>query len=221
MADSVPVSPNLERLVWGGIGLAAGLLIGAYLHASWATLRPEGRRPQKPLPVLSTVTQFALTNQTGRMVTAADLAGHPWLGAIIFTRCPGPCVRVTRNLVRLQDGPAQGTDLRFVVLTADPEYDTPRTLQQYGERFGVDPRRWDFLTGTQFDLYTVATQQLLLAVAENPDPASAAPQDLFIHSTKVVLVDARGKVRAAYDGEDPGALIQAVADVNRLAEENP
>jgi len=221
MAQASPASPTLERLVWGVLGLAAGVVIGAFLCARLGPRSPGAVSDAPPLPVLATVTGFALTNQAGLAVSAADLHGHPWLGAIIFTRCPGPCVRVTRNLVELQKRLPPPTDLRFVVLTADPEFDTPRVLREYGDRFGVDFQRWQFLTGPQVALYTLATQQLLLAVAENPDPARAAPQDLFIHSTKVVLVDRVGRVRGAYDGEDSAAGEQILTDVRRLDREAP
>lgn len=221
MTSPSPASPAFERVAWGIVGLAAGLVIGAFLHARLGP-RPTRAGPAgAPLPVLAAITGFALTNQAGVAVSADALRGHPWLGAIIFTRCPGPCVRVTRNLVALQNRLPPGTELRFVVLTADPQFDTPPALHDYGERFGVDFRRWQFLTGPQSALYTLATQQLLLAVAENPDPATAAPQDLFIHSTKVVLVDRAGRVRGAYDGEDEAAAERILTDVRRLDLERP
>jgi protein SCO1/2 len=128
---------------------------------------------------------------------------------------------MTRNLAELQKELPPGSGLRLLLLTADPDYDTPPVLREYGQRFGADFTRWDFLTGPQLRIYTLATQQLLLAVAENPNPADAAPQDLFVHSTKLVLVDAQGRVRAAYDGEDPAARDQVLADLHRLETEPP
>lgn len=194
-----------------------GLVLGAFGYARWG---PAGAGPgEPPLPVLAQVTGFELTNHLGRAFAATDLRDQPWLAGIIFTRCPGPCVRMTRNLVALQAQVPGATGLRFVLLTADPAFDTSDVLRQYGERWGADPARWQFLTGPQLSLYRLATQQLLLAVAENPEPETAAPQDLFLHSTKVVLVDRRGRVRAAYDGEDPEALRRVTGDLRRLERE--
>lgn len=210
-----PPPPKLEWLVWTGLGLAMGLVLGAFAYARWGPARVA----DSPLPVLSQVTGFNLTNQFGEVVTAETLRGRPWLGEIIFTRCPGPCVRMTRNLAELQSRLPRGADLRFVTLTADPAYDTPAVLRTYAERFGADSDRWHFLTGPQIQLYELATKQLLLAVAENPDPANAPPDELFIHSTRMVLVDPAGRVRAAYDGESPAAQDQVLADLRRLAAE--
>lgn len=206
---------RLEWLVWATIGLAVGLVLGAY---GYSRLGSAGSgREEPPLPVLARVTGFDLTNHLGQAISAADLWGQPWLAGIIFTRCPGPCVRLTRNLVALQGQVPATTGLRFLLLTADPQYDVPEVLRQYGERWGADPGRWQFVTGPQARLYRLATEQLLLAVAENPEPETASPQDLFLHTTKVVLVDRQGQVRAAYDGEDPEALRRVPDDLRRLA----
>ena len=213
-----PPPQKLEWLVWTSLGLTIGLVLGAFLHSRLGM--PAGS-PAPPLPVLASVTGFTLTNQFGETVTAADLRGHPWIGDIIFTRCPGPCVRMTRNLAELQTRLAPTDGARFVTLTADPAFDTPEVLRRYADRFGADSNRWDFLTGPQVKLYELATQQLLLAVAENPDPTNAPPDELFIHSSRLVLVDSSGRVRASYDGEAPEAQAQVLADLRRLAAEFP
>jgi protein SCO1/2 len=211
-----PPPQKLEWLVWTGLGLAMGLVLGAFVHSR---LGQPATPSLSPLPVLGTVTGFALTNQFGLTVTAGDLRGRPWIGDIIFTRCPGPCVRMTRNLAELQTRLAPTDGTRFVTLTADPAFDTPEVLRRYAERFGANSNRWDFLTGPQVQLYDLATRQLLLAVAENPDPTNAPPDELFIHSSRLVLVDAQGRVRASYDGEAPEAQARLLADLQRLTAE--
>lgn len=213
-----PPPQKLEWLVWSALGLAVGLVLGAFVYSR---LAPGARPSEPPLPVLSQVTGFSLTNQSGQVITAESLLGRPWLACVIFTRCPGPCVRMTRNLAALQNRLPREAGVMLVTLTADPAFDTPEVLRRYAAAFGADTNRWHFLTGPQVELYTLATRQLLLAVGENPDPARARPEDLFIHSTRVVLVDARGRVRASYDGEDPAALEAVLVDLPRLAAGTP
>lgn len=214
MDESKP--QRLDWLAWGGLGLAIGVVLGAFLHSRLAA---PALSPPRTLPVLSTVTGFALTNQFGHGVTASSLLGRPWLANVIFTRCPGPCLRLTRNLAELQSRLAPAEDVALVTLTADPVFDTPEVLGRYAARFGADSNRWQFLTGPQVPLYDLATRQLLLAVAENPDPANAPPDELFIHSTRLVLVDGLGRVRATYDGESPEAIPGALSDLRALARE--
>lgn len=171
------------------------------------------RRASAPLPRLGTVGEFSLTNQFGQTVTRAQMAGQIWVANIIFTRCAGPCPQLTRQMGKLQSTIAADKPVRFVSLTADPEFDTPEILRKYGERYGVDSNRWHFLTGSKASLYQLALDGLKLAVAET-GPDRQPGEDLFIHSMKFAVVDAQGNLRAFIDGEQAGAvseLNQAVA----------
>lgn len=49
------------------------------------------------------VIDFALLNIDGTTVTREDLLGHSWIAAFIFTRCAGPCPKVTGQMRILQD----------------------------------------------------------------------------------------------------------------------
>jgi len=206
----------LDRAIWGVLALALALVIGAFV-ANQAGFRARPR--PAPLPVLSEVRDFQLTNQFGQPVVAADLAGRVWLADIVFTRCPGPCVRLTQQLRQLQVELPPDAPVGFLTLTADPAYDTPAVLRGYSERFQADSSRWQFLTGQKSELYRLAIQDLLLAVSENSDPDRAALEDLFIHSTKVILIDRAGRVRGAFDGEDPGARPAIRAAVEAVVRE--
>src|SRR5512140_757113 len=89
---------RLDRLIWTGLILALPpvLLVLAFIALQLA----ERRRP--PLPVYGLVSDFTLTNQLGRAMSLADFRGHAWVVDIIFTRCPGPCLKMTRQMVQLQ-----------------------------------------------------------------------------------------------------------------------
>jgi protein SCO1/2 len=171
------------------------------------------------LPMIGQVTGFTLTNQMGQSIDATTLKGQVWVADLIFTRCPGPCLKLTRNLVALQQQFAPHQSVRFVSLTADPEFDTPEILRAYAQRFGADGSRWHFLTGTRTNINQVAIGQLLLAVQEKEPDQREAPQDLYLHSTKWVLIDASGRLRAIYEGTDPNSVRAAARDIRRLLRE--
>jgi cytochrome oxidase Cu insertion factor (SCO1/SenC/PrrC family) len=164
--------------------------------------------PTAPLPILQSVTDFTLTASDGSRVRRADLLGKPWVVDFIFTTCAGACPVMSGELARVQQGLAPGFPVRFVSITVDPAHDTPEVLRAYAERFGADPARWLFLTGKADAIYALARDGFGLAAGPNPDPGQAdAP---VFHSSRLVLVDAAGKVRGYYDGVD-------AADVDRLA----
>jgi len=182
----------------------------------WVRFR-AGQSPA--LPVIGRVTGFTLTNQLGQTIDAASLKGRIWVADLIFTRCPGPCLKLTRNLVSLQNQFTPEQLVQFVSLTADPEFDTPDVLNTYAQRFGADGRRWHFLTGPRTDINRAATQQLLLAVQEKAPAERETNDDLYLHSTKWVLIDATGRLRAVYEGTDPHSVRAAARDIRRLLRE--
>jgi protein SCO1 len=184
-----------SRWFWLGLGLTASLLVLAFLLA---TLRARALLG-KPLPVLAEVADFTLTNQAGRAVTLADLRGQVWVADIIFTRCPGPCLKMTRQLRELQAALPASSQVKLVTLTTDPGFDTPRVLQAYGDRFGADFNRWMFLTGSPKQIANLATDSLKLTALEKKPEERESPADLFIHSTIFVAVDKHGRLRGIFE----------------------
>src|SRR5258707_1385824 len=136
---------QLPRTLWLGVGLLLGLLGLAYL----VSLAELNRVQHRALPVLGQITDFTLTNQDGKITTLADLSNHVWVADIIFTRCAGPCPRMTQQMALLQAVLPKDGAARLVTLTTDPDFDTPAVMKKYGERFGADFNRWTFLTGTK------------------------------------------------------------------------
>lgn len=162
------------------------------------------RRSPPPLPVLGKVQDFSLTNQLGQTVTLENLRGKVWLADIIFTRCPGPCARMTRQLAEIQAAVPARSEARLVSLTTDPEFDGPEVLQKYANHYHADPARWQFLTGTKLAIAALAIDSLKLTTVEKPPEARTSADDLFIHSTIFVLVDKQARLRGVYQtgGED-------------------
>lgn len=166
-------------------------------------LRPESA-PVAPLPIIGSVADFSLTDQAGRQVTLADLRGKVWVADIIFTRCPGPCARMTRQMKELQTGLPASSAAKLVSLTTDAEFDTPPVLQKYAERFGVMPGNWIFLTGDPRAVASLAIDSLKLTAVEKPAAERTSPEDLFVHSTIFVVMDKRARLRVVFEtgGED-------------------
>ena len=211
---------SLNRLIWLGLGLTAALLVLAFLLATLNFRAGLG----KPLPVISQVSDFTLTNQDGKAVSLPDLRGHVWVADIIFTRCPGPCLKMSRQMQDLQRSVPLRSRARLVTLTTDPDFDTPAVLKTYAARFGADPSRWWFLTGTKQQIAAVARDSLKLSAVEKKPEERQSPADLFIHSTIFVLVDKQGRLRAVFettgDGVDPQQVkLQLLAGIRRLERE--
>jgi protein SCO1/2 len=170
-----------------------------------------------PLPVYHTVGRFSLTNQNDQTVSLDALAGKVWVGNIVFSRCAGPCPRLTRQMAEIQAAIPASAPVRFVTLTADPVFDTTTVLRKYAERFHADDRRWFFLTGRKTDVYELAINQLKFTVLDNESDRKS--DELFIHSSKFVLVDRQGRVRGYVEGDEPDTVRQVKRSINALLRE--
>ena len=153
----------------------------------------------QPLPVIGAVNDFTLTNQFAAAVTLADLRSRVWIADIIFSRCPGPCLKMTRQLKELQDVLPATSKARLVTLTTDPDYDTPTILSRYSARFSTDTNRWMFLTGTKKEIGTLGSSGLKLTSVEVKPDERKSENDLFIHSTIFVVVDKQARLRGVFE----------------------
>lgn len=200
-STSLPVR-RVSTVGWVALGLGLALVVTSGL----ALYRMVATRIQ-PLPVYGQVADFALTNQDGRLFTLADLRGHVWVADVIFTRCAGPCPKMSRQMKELQQALPPSSEAKLISLTTDPEFDTPPVLRTYAKRFEADPGRWVFLTGRKADLARLATGSLKLSAVEKSPAERADPNDLFIHSTYLVLVDQQAQLRGVFqtsgEGIDP------------------
>ena len=193
MSD-IPSRP--PRTIWVGFCLFFTLLALAFLlwavHAARMTKQPK-------LKVIGPVAPFNLTNQDSQSTSLADFTNRVWVADIVFTRCAGPCPRMTGQMKQLQDALPKDSLARLVTLTTDPEYDTPEVLKRYGQRFGADFNRWTFLTGTMYEIGLLAANSLKLSAqpVRLEDQKDAA--DLFIHTTIFVVVDKQGQLRGFFE----------------------
>ena len=210
--SELPARAGIPRIGWVVAFLAAAGLIGL-AYVSLKSIPP----PTLPsnLEKISEVPEFQLTDQTGRPTTLEDLKGKIWAANFIFTRCKGPC---PITILRMQELNTKLKKVRgnveLVTFTVDPEYDTPAVLKTFGEQLGADPAAWKFLTGTPDAIKNIVVTGLLQPFAKEPDGTPA-------HSSRIVLVDAKGWLRGYCDGLDPEAVQKLMVDIGELLRENP
>lgn len=198
---------KIQFIVWGALGIVIAAIVAAYVVSQTRL---------KPLPVYDDIPAFALTNQNGNPVTLDSLRGQIWLADVIFTRCPSQCLRMSGHMKDLQAKLPH--DVQLVSLTTDPGYDTPAVLKKYAGHFSSSDN-WIFLTGDKRVINKVAVNGLKLAIQDTPPNERDNPNDLFIHSTKFVLVDKLGRVRGYFDGDDPNSTPQILSAVKSLQRE--
>ena len=104
--------------------------------------------PPRPLPV------FSLTDHNGQSFGSDDLAGKHVLISFAYTHCPDVCPALFGHFIQVQKEMDSriGDDIELVIISVDPERDTPEWLNERTTDMGG---RWHFLTGTLAELETV------------------------------------------------------------------
>lgn len=213
---SVDRSPSrlLERVIWFALGLTVLVIAGTYIWKLRQNSSP-------PLPVLGHAPAFTLTNQFGARVSEKALEGSIWVSDVFFTRCPIICEQMTRRLKGFQDALNASDAVKLVSITSDPEFDTPEVLLRYSTRHGAESNRWQFLTGDKPAVHRLTVDGLKFVAVEKTPEEQENPNDLFIHSTRLAVVDRRGQIRAYVDTEDKGAATNLLRVVRQLQKERP
>lgn len=151
---------------------------------------------------------FAFTDQTGRTVTAAEVAGKFAVVNFIHTSCSISCLQVNERMAEVQRLTAGQEEVRLLSFTVDPRTDTPPVLAEFGQKFGADAARWSLLTGNKAELYALIETSFLKReplVRDNPMPGG------FHDVDRIAVVDRAGRVRRYFDGmraETPAAILR-------------
>ena len=203
---------RVEIFVWGGLLLVILVIVGAFIRTKLDDSGP-------PVVVYNPVTAFSLMNQNSETVSLEKLKGQVWIADVIFTRCPLQCVRMTKRMRELQEALPKMEAIKLISITADPEFDQPKILKNYAVQYGADEMRWSFLTGARTEINHLAVEGLKLVIYEKKPGERDVPDDLFLHSTKFVLVDQQGRVRGWFDGEKPESKPAIVSAIKTLLRE--
>ena len=161
------------------------------------------------------IPPFRLIDQDGRTVDQSIVKNKIYVADFFFTRCGTICPRVSSQLTRVQDIFRNNPDIMFLSHSVDPEHDRPAQLKTYAQKYEAIPGKWYFLTGSKAEIYDLAMHGYYLP-AVDAGVKEGKPDETFIHSEKLVLVDKQGIVRGLYDGTDKEAVDRLVLEIRVL-----
>lgn len=207
---------TIRKFWWGLLTLT---LVGVSAVFFWKLIAQNSayrvdRHAETALPVLGTIQDFSLVDQSHNSVTRQSLVGHIWVADFIYTTCGDQCPRLTQKMAALQALLPKEADILLLSISVDPRHDTPEVLSPYARRFHADPKRWKFLTGSPKGIHALV-QNFKLAP---PDQGSSA--FIMNHSNRLVIVDAQSRIRGYYEGTDDAELQRLIKDLSRLANQD-
>jgi protein SCO1 len=163
------------------------------------------------LPDTQTTPDFTLTAAGDTSVSLSDFRGQYVFIYYGYTFCPDFCPATLAKLARVRDSLGDNAGrIQVVMVTVDPERDTPEALAEYVGLF--DPT-FVGLSGTTAEI-DAAGQPFGIFYQKNE--GSAATGYLVDHSTRTYLIDPEGKARVAYPHD--AAVEDIVADLRWLIE---
>jgi len=179
--------------------------------SSWLT----GCTPEKPqfksidLTGADYAQGFSLLDQYGQLRTVKDFAGKVIVVFFGFTQCPDVCPASMAELAEVKRllG-ADGNRLQAVLITVDPERDTPELLKAYMANF--DPS-FLALRPTPAELPQVAKDYKIYYKKVDGKTKSSYSMD---HSAGSYIYDPRGRIRL-YNRYGSGAEVLA-SDIRLL-----
>jgi len=183
--------PRLEK-IWPADEIAAATVAAGAKALRQDTLirgKAAYREVGEDLP------DFALYDQSGRVVQSARFHGKQVMLNFIYSRCPiaTMCPAATLKMTAAQKLAREAgvANIEFISVTLDPAYDTPGVLREYADARGIDTANFSFLTGPESAIQDLLTQFGVIAEFKG---------GILQHSLATLLIDADGKIIHRADG---------------------
>lgn len=136
------------------------------------------------------VGEIELTSHWGERVALSDFRGKLTLVFFGFTNCPDVCPLTLGRLAKVYRDLGEPDDVQVVMVTVDPEHDTPEVLGRY---LGQFHERFVGLTGTPAEI-AAAARTFFVGYRD-------LGERNFLHTDSVALLDRQGRMRLVY-GQD-------------------
>lgn len=179
---------NLIFAIVLGSALAAGIFVATRMS------EPAELRTATAIPFPGPLPDFSLLDHMGQPVTADTFRGQWDLVFFGFTNCPDVCpitLQVLANVRRELMESGAKTIPRIVLVSVDPERDTPEVLSQYVNYFGEGNLG---VTGATEDIQTL-TGALGIYFGKTPTSDGDYTVD---HSAAVLVINPGGEFSALF-----------------------
>jgi len=146
-----------------------------------------------------------LVDQDGKPFAFADGRGRVHIISMFYTSCKYVCPLIIDTLLKTERelAPNQRADLDVLLVSLDPDNDTPDALKRVADKRHLDGRRWRLARAEKAGVRRLAAVLgIQYKQIENKE---------FSHSSALVLLDAEGRIVARSDrlGEADAEFVAA------------
>ena len=134
------------------------------------------------------------TNQNGQNLEMKDLKGKVLVMVMIYTSCKAACPRLVADMRNIESRLPDNIkpDVKLVLVSIDPEVDTPKRLKEFAIANKMDGEQWEFLRSTEEN-----TREFAAVLAVNYK--KIAPLD-FSHSNIISVFNTEGELTFQQEG---------------------
>lgn len=128
------------------------------------------------------------TNQNKQKIELKELKGNVLVMVMIYTSCQAACPRLVADMraIEKQIPEAQKNKMKFVLISIDPQTDTPERLKKFAIENKMDSGQWIFLRGSTDD-----TREFAAVLAVNYKEISPLN---FSHSNIISVFNQQGEL---------------------------
>ena len=199
----------MTRKTVGILALVGALvLVGMMLVPRPGSYTPYGTRLLNPRPAYD----FTLTSHLGRLFRLSELRGKATLIFFGFVNCPDICPTTLHELKRVYEAltPQEQGKVQVLMISVDPERDTPERLARYIPFFNPE---FLGLTGTPGQIADVAKNY---GVFYQKTEATSPTEYEVAHTASVFLLDPKGRLRLIYGSGKTSNTEKLLADLRWL-----
>ena len=167
------------------------------------------RQSEVSLPKYGAIGDFKFIDQNSEERSIKNYSGKVLLLNFFFTSCGGICPNIMGKLARVQQDFADSENFALVSISVDPKRDTIEQLKKYEKHLKANQSAvafWSLGRAEQEQVLNFLRTGAKLVGDKNPDK----------HSTRVVLIDSTGLVRAYFDGLAPDLVDQLRPPLSQL-----
>lgn len=161
------------------------------------------------------IRPFKLINQENEVFTEKDIEGKICVADFFFTSCPGICLRMTKNMSKVQEEFIDDDEILLLSHSVTPDKDNVEVLKKYAKEKEVDFKRWKLLTGEKDEIYDLGRQFYFV----EEDEGIEKEDDVFLHTENFVLIDKNRHIRGIYNGLNPNSIQDLIRDIKALKNE--
>jgi protein SCO1/2 len=187
--------------------LFLGLILILLVLQGCNTNKKSEDKPISDLSIYNLPSKW--TNQNGQNLEMKDLKGKVLVMVMIYTSCKAACPRLVADMRNMESRLPDNIkpNVKFVLVSIDPEVDTPKRLKEFAIANKMDGGQWEFLRSTEEN-----TREFAAVLAVNYKKIT--PLD-FSHSNIISVFNTEGELTF----QQEGLGVNSDATIQKITEE--